>query len=64
MQKDNTTKSWKKRVPMFLAMALLAGMIALNLFVPIPEPEADSVHPFVNVNVSWLETFHSGSWSE
>lgn len=49
---------------MFLAIALLAGMVALNMCVPTPVLEPDTVHPFVNVHVSWEQTYHNGGWSE
>jgi len=54
----------KKRVPMLIAIALLLGTIALNVFVPVPEPEADVKCPFVNVNVDWLQTHYSGAWGD
>lgn len=61
--KYSITKELKKRVPMFLAILLLVGMAALNLFIPEPKTEPDSVHPFVNTRISWEQTFHAGSWS-
>ena len=48
---------------MFIALLILAGMIALNVAVPEPKPEPDSVHPFVNTRISWEQTFHAGAWS-
>lgn len=54
----------KKRIPMMLAMALLAGMIALNVCVKEPVLEPDVTHPMANVGISWEQTFHSGAWSE
>ena len=54
----------KKRVPMFLAIALLAGMVALNVFVPVPEPDADRVCPMANAHVTWLDSFHAGAWGD
>lgn len=54
----------KKRIPMFIAMAVLAGMIALNVCVTEPEIEPDSVHPFANAMISWEQTFHGGAWNE
>ena len=64
----NSTKNYiasgiKKRVPMIIALLILAGMIALNVAVPEPKPEPDSVHPFVNTRISWEQTFHAGAWS-
>ena len=62
--KYSTTSQMKKRVPMFIALLILAGMIALNVAVPEPVLEPDSVHPFVNTNVSWEQSFHAGAWSD
>ena len=61
--KNYITSELKKRVPMLIALLILAGMIALNVAVPEPKPEPDSVHPFVNTRISWEQTFHAGSWS-
>ena len=52
----------KKRIPMILAMALLAGMIALNVGVREPERKPDTEHPFANARISWEQTFYSGAW--
>ena len=54
----------KKRIPMFIVLAVVAGMIALNVWVPEPVLEPDTVHPFVNVNVAWEQTYYRGAWSE
>lgn len=62
--KNYITSELKKRVPMFIALLILAGMIALNVAVPEPMLEPDSVHPFVNTRISWEQTFHAGAWSE
>lgn len=62
--KKYITSELKKRVPMLIALLVLAGMIALNLAVPEPKSEPDSVHPFVNTRISWEQTFHAGAWSE
>ena len=48
---------------MFVSLLILAGMIALNVFVPAPVLEPDSVHPFVNAQISWERTYHAGAWS-
>lgn len=52
----------KKRIPLFVAMALLAGMIVLNVCVKEPEEKADGVFPMVNGQVSWQQTYYPGSW--
>lgn len=64
MRNKHITKWWKNRASMFLALALLAGMIVLNMTVKEPELEPDVVHPMANANVTWLETYHSGGWAE
>lgn len=53
----------KKRIPMIMALALLAGMIALNVCVKEPEPEADGVFPMANSHVTWLQTNYPGAWN-
>lgn len=62
MHKDYITKGMKKRVPMILALTLLAGMIALNVCVKEPEHEPDSVFPMANAKVSWENTYYPGPW--
>lgn len=62
--KHSITSELKKRVPVIISLLVLAGMIALNLAVPEPVLEPDSVHPFVNTRISWEQTFHAGAWSE
>lgn len=62
--KNYITSEIKKRVPMFIALLILAAMIAMNLAVPEPKPEPDSVHPFVNSKISWNQTFYEGPWGD
>ena len=62
--KNYITSELKKRVPMFIALLILAGMIALNVAVPEPVTEPDSVHPFVNTQISWEQTFYEGPWGD
>lgn len=61
--KNSITSQMKKRVPMIIALLILAGMIAMNVAVPEPNLEPDSVHPFVNTRISWDQTYHAGAWS-
>ena len=61
--KNYITSELKKRVPMFIALLILAGMIALNVAVPEPVLEPDSVYPMANSRISWEQTFHAGAWS-
>lgn len=58
------TSELKKRVPMLIALLILAGMIALNVAVPEPVLEPDSVYPFVNNKISWNQTFYEGPWGD
>ena len=61
-QKNYITKNVKKRIPMILALMLLVGMVALNVFVKEPELEPDIVYPMANARVSWKNTYHPGPW--
>lgn len=56
------TSELKKRVPMFIALLILAAMIALNVAVPEPVLEPDSVYPMANSRISWEQTFYEGPW--
>ena len=62
--KNSITSQMKKRVPMFIALLILAGMIALNMAVPEPVTEPDIVHTFVNTQISWEQTFYEGPWGD
>ena len=64
MHRHYSTSNIRKKVPVFLAVLLLAGMIALNLAVPEPVTEPDGVYPMANAKISWLESFHCGGWEE
>lgn len=61
--KHSTTNLNKKRVPVIISLLLLAGMIWLNVAVPEPVLEPDSVYPMANSRISWEQTFHAGAWS-
>ena len=54
----------KKRIPMFLAMLLLAAMVIINAVVPYPEEEHDAEYPMANAAISWEQTFYRGAWGE
>ena len=54
----------KKRVPMLIAILILAGTVALNVFIPEPVLEPDTVHPMANARISWEQTFYGGAWSD
>ena len=62
--KNYITSELKKRVPMIVVLLILAGMIALNVAVPEPVIEPDSVYPFVNSKISWEQTFYEGPWGD
>ena len=57
------TSELKKRVPVIISLLVLAGMIALNVAVPEPVLEPDSVYPMANSRINWEQTFHAGAWS-
>lgn len=62
--KHYITSELKKRVPMIVVLLILACMIALNVAVPEPVLEPDSVYPFVNSKISWNQTFYEGPWGD
>jgi hypothetical protein len=64
MHRDYTTNNLKKRIPMILAIMLLAVMVALNVCVKEPELEPDGVFPMANAKVGWLQSYHNGGWTE
>lgn len=49
---------------MLISVLFLIAMIALNVFVPIPDPDADAVCPMANAHVTWLDSFHAGAWGD
>ena len=54
----------KKRMPMFIALALLAVMVIIYVAVPYPEEKHDVEYPMANAAISWEQTFYSGAWNE
>jgi len=58
------TSELKKRVPLAVSLLILAGMIAVNVFVRVQAPEPASEHPMANARICWEQTFHSGSWGD
>ena len=64
MQRHYITTEWKKRLPMFIAMLLLAVMVILTVTIPEPVTEPDAVYPMTNVHITWSESFHSGGFEE
>ena len=57
------TRHLKMRVPMFIALIILAVAITLNITVKEPALEPDEVFPMSNANVTWLQSYHAGAWS-
>ena len=43
-------------IAVFIALAVWA-------FSSAEEKTWDTCHPMTNVNVSWLQTYHSGAWN-
>ena len=52
----------KKRIPMFIAMVLLAAMVIISAVVPEPEEKHDVEYPMANAAISWEQTFYCGAW--
>lgn len=65
MERDEKEGSMnmKKRIPMFIAMALLAAMVIISAVVPEPVTH-DVEFPMANAAISWEQTFHGGGWSD
>ena len=61
--KHYTISELKKRVPLFIAILLLAGMITLNVAVPEPVTKPDAEYPIANAAINWDQTYASGAWS-
>lgn len=53
-----------KTVPVVISLVVLIGMIVLNLAVPEPVLEPDVTYPMTNARISWLESYHFGSWGD
>ena len=51
-----------KRIPMFIAMLLLAAMVIISAVVPEPVTH-DVEYPIANAEISWEQSFHSGAWN-
>jgi len=47
---------------MVIALMILAGAVALNVAVKVPEKEPDVSYPMANAHVDWQQTFFSGAW--
>ena len=62
-REEEGSMTMKKRIPMFIAMVLLAAMVIISAVVPEPVTH-DVEYPIANVNVTWEQTFHAGAWSE
>ena len=62
--RHSTISELKKRVPMLIAIMILAGAVALNVFIPEPVLSPDTVHPMANARISWQQTFYCGPWGE
>lgn len=63
-RKEEGSMNMKKRIPMFIAMALLAAMVIISAVVPEPEEKHDVEYPMANAAISWEQTFYSGAWNE
>lgn len=64
MERDTEERSikMKKRIPMFIALLLLATMVIISAVVPEPVTH-DVEYPIANAEISWEQSFHSGAWN-
>ena len=62
----NTNKAVTARFIVTLAVLLsaIAGLVALNLSDIGRQKTWDIEIPMANAHVSWIQTYHSGSWSD
>ena len=63
-------KEQKKNKPLVLFLVILFltivvwGLLELTGVIGGKETEPDSVHPMVNTQVGWSQTYYPGSWAE
>ena len=62
-REEEGSMTMKKRIPMFIAMVLLAAMVIISAVVPEPVTH-DVEYPMANAAISWEQTFYSGAWNE
>ena len=53
----------KKRIPMFIAMVLLAAMVIISAVVPEPVTH-DVEYPMANRNITWEGAGYSGIYAK
>lgn len=61
---NSITNALKKRALLILALLILTGTIVMNVTVKEPALEPDEVFPMANANITWLQSYHAGAWSE
>ena len=55
----------RERIVLILLLMILAGVVGWLIGnSQAEEPAWDVEYPMTNVNVSWLQSHHSGAWSE
>ena len=62
----NTNKAVRARfiVALTILLSVIAGLIALNLSDIGRQKTWDIEIPMANAHISWIQTYHSGSWSD
>ena len=59
-----TSKAILPTVVMFVMIALVAALVALNLGDIGKKKTWDAEFPMVNTEITWLQTYYSGAWDE
>ncbi|MBO7709888.1 MAG: hypothetical protein J6S83_05435 [Lachnospiraceae bacterium] len=58
------TSQIKKRVPVFVALLILAGMVWLNMSDIGRKQTWDAEFPMANANITWEQTHFPGAWRQ
>ena len=55
----------KEKILLIVLVVILAGVVGWLIGSSHAEEQAwDVEYPMTNINVSWLQSHHSGAWSE
>ena len=55
----------RERLVLIVLLLILAGLVGWLIGKgSAEEPAWDVEYPMTNVNVSWLQTYHMGGWTE
>ena len=55
----------RERIVLIVLLMILAGFVGWLIGSSnAEEPAWDAQYPMANANVSWMQTYHSGGWTE